>query len=114
MSTVRKLVIVVMVALALSLAVCTTTTAKPIGVVTGVAYACQGPRLPAGHVLHVRVSLYVGPKLVASETVRSAARYRFSVGPNAYRVTAWSGSKRLTLRAGHIVTANFDFPNTCI
>ena len=103
----RNLVVVAMVVIVLSLAACTTSTAKPTGVVTGVAYACQGLVLPPDDVLHLRVSLYSGPSLVASETVRSGAKYRFSVPPGPYRVTGWWGSKGVTVRAGHRVTANF-------
>jgi curli biogenesis system outer membrane secretion channel CsgG len=104
---VRKLVAVAAVAMTVALAGCTTSAAGPTGVVTGVAYACQGLELPPGEVLHVKVSLYSGPSLVASETVRSGAKYRFSVSPGSYRVTGWWGSKGVTVRVGRIVTANF-------
>lgn len=103
----RKLVVVAMVVMTLMLTACTTSTAKPTGVVTGVAYACQGLVLPPGDVLHVRLSLYSGPSLVASETVRSGAKYRFSVPPGSCRVTGWWGSKSVTVRAGQRVTADF-------
>jgi len=48
-----------------------------------------------------------GPSLAASETVRSGAKYRFSVSPGSYRVTGWWGTKGVTVRAGHRVTADF-------
>ena len=97
--------------LALGLAGCTTSTAKPTGVVTGVAYACEGAVLPPGTILHVTVSLQ-GSAAVASETVRSGAKYRFSVPPGVYQMIGWWGSRRVIVRAGHVVTANF--MNTCI
>ena len=103
----RKLVAVAMVVVTLMLGACTTSTAKPIGVVTGIAYACQGLALPPGDVLHVKVSLYSGPSLAASETVRSGSQYRFSVTPGTYRVTGWWGSKGVAVRAGYRVTADF-------
>jgi hypothetical protein len=49
---------------------------------------------------------------VASETVRSGAKYRFSVPPGAYRLIGWWGSRDVKVRAGHVVTANF--MNTCV
>ena len=107
----RNLVVVAMVVIVLSLAACTTSTVKRTGGVTGVTYACQGLALPSGEVLHVKVGLYSGPSLVASQTVRSGAKYRFSVPPGSYRVTGWWGSKGVTVRAGHRVTA--DFFDTC-
>jgi hypothetical protein len=107
----RNLVVVAMVVIVLSLAACTTSTVKRTGVVTGVTYACQGLALPSGEVFHVKVGLYSGPSLVASQTVRSGAKYRFSVPPGSYRVTGWWGSKGVTVRAGHRVTA--DFFDTC-
>ena len=107
----RKFVVVAMVAMTVALAGCTTSAAGPTGVVTGVAYACQGLALPPGDVLHVKVGLYSGPSLVASETVRSGAKYRFSVSPGSYRVTGWWGSKGVTVPADHRVTT--DFFDTC-
>ena len=87
---------------------------SPSGVVTGVASVCHGPRVPAGEVLHGKVSLYSGSILLASESVRSGAKYRFSVIPGSYRLTGWWGSRTVTIRAGHIVVANFMIPKTCI
>lgn len=107
----RKLVVVAMVVMTLMLTACTTSTAKSTGVVTGVAYACQGLALPPGEVLHVKVSLYSGPSLVASETVRSGAKYRFAVSPGSYRVTGWWGSKGVLVQAGR--TVNASFPDYC-
>ena len=102
----RKFVVVAMVAMTVALAGCTTSAAGPTGVVTGVAYACQGLALPPGDVLHVKVGLYSGPSLVASETVRSGAKYRFSVTPGSYRVTGWWGSKGVLVRAGNTTFTN--------
>jgi hypothetical protein len=53
------------------------TTAKPTGIVTGVVQACAGVQVPAGEIIHVKVSLYSGSKRVASETVVSGTKYRF-------------------------------------
>jgi CubicO group peptidase (beta-lactamase class C family) len=108
---VSELSVVALVVTALTLAACTTSTVKPIGVVTGVAYACQGLALPPGDVLHVKVGLYSGPRLVTSETVRSGAKYRFSVSPGVYRLTGWWGSKGVIVRAGNTAFANFS--NAC-
>ena len=107
----RKLVAVAAVAMTVALAGCTTSAAGPTGVVTGVAYACQGLAFPPGDVLHVKVSLYSGPSLVASETVRSGAKYRFSVSPGSYRVTGWWGSKGVLVRAGNTTFTNLQ--NSC-
>jgi hypothetical protein len=103
-----------MVAIALTLAACTTSTVRPTGVVAGVASACQGLALQAGESLPVEVSLYSGSSLIASETVRSGSKYRFSVTPGSYRVTGWWGSKGATVRAGRIAAANFMIPKMCI
>jgi hypothetical protein len=88
------------------------TTAKPTGIVTGVVQACAGVQVPAGEIIHVKVSLYSGSKRVASETVVSGTKYRFSVSPGTYRLTGWWGSKGVTVRAGRSVTVNFW--NPCI
>jgi hypothetical protein len=74
-------------------------------------YASEGAVLPPGTILHVTVS-FQGSAAVASETVRSGAKYRFSVPPGVYQVIGWWGSRRVIVRAGHVVTANF--MNTCI
>jgi hypothetical protein len=112
MRTVRKLGMAVMVVTALMLAGCTTSTVGPTGVVTGVADACVGDVIPPGEVLHVKVSLDSGSNLVASTTVRSGARYRFSVVPGEYRLTGWWGSKSVAVRAGRAVTVKIT--NVCI
>jgi hypothetical protein len=112
MSTVRKLGVMVMVVLALTLAGCTTSAVRPTGVVTGVADACEGHPVPPGEILHVKVSLDSGSSLVASTTIRSGARYRLSVVPGEYRVAGWLGSRSVAVRAGHVVTVNFE--NICI
>ena len=88
------------------------TTPKPIGVVTGVVQVCEGVQVPAGEILHVKVSLYSGSRRVASETVVSGAKYPFSVSPGTYRLTGWWGSKGVRVRAGRIATANF--MNYCV
>ncbi|MGA2806136.1 MAG: hypothetical protein ABSF89_17415 [Acidimicrobiales bacterium] len=87
----------------------TRTIPKPTGIVTGVVQACVGVAVTAGEIRHVKVkvSLYSGSKRVASETVRSGAKYRFSVSPETYRLTGWWGSKDVTVRAGRTVTDNF-------
>jgi CubicO group peptidase (beta-lactamase class C family) len=94
-----------------SLRTASRTTAKPTGVVTGVAYACEGAVLLPGTILRVTVSLQ-GSGAGVSETVRSGAKYRFSVPPGVYQVIGWWGSRRVIVRAGYVVTANF--MNTCI
>ena len=90
----------------------TSSSVKPTGVVTGVVQACEGVQVPAGEILHVKVSLYSGSKRVASETVVSGTKYRFSVSPGTYRLTGWWGSKGVRVRAGRIATANF--MNYCV
>jgi CubicO group peptidase (beta-lactamase class C family) len=97
----------VAVTLILMLAGCTTSTAEPTGIVTGLAFACSGlPPFVTGR-QEVRVRLYSGSRRVASETVVSGARYRFSVSPGLYRVTGWWGSRIVAARAGRTVTVNF-------
>jgi hypothetical protein len=129
MSTVRKLGSIAMVVLAITVAACTSSTASPptstttstrppptslpptskfvpaMGVVTGLAEPCTGP--PTDLPSHVKVQLHSGLTLVASQTVRSGARYRFSVVRGSYRLTGWWGSEDVTVRVGHTVTANF-------
>ena len=106
MSMVRKLVPVVIVVMALSLAACTTSSVKPTGVIRGYADACEGLALQTGQTFHVKVSLYSGSTPVASVTIRSGAKYRFSVSPGAYQVKGWWGSKAVTVRTSHVVTVN--------
>ena len=84
----------------------TRSTSPSTGVVTGVAEACEGIA-PAGRTFHVKVSLYSASKPVASETVVSGSRYRFSVTPGTYQVKGWWGSRSETVRAGVVVTDNF-------
>jgi len=107
MTTVSMLAGVAMVIMVLALAACTTNT---IGVVTGYADACQGLVVPTHTTLHVKVNLYSGSNLVASETIRSGARYRFSVAPGSYRLTTWR-SQDVVVQAGQMVTVNL--PNVC-
>jgi hypothetical protein len=59
----------------------------------------------------VTVTLH-GSGAGAPETVRSGAKYKFSVPPGTYQVIGWWGSRRVTVRVGHVVTANF--MNVCI
>ena len=70
-----KLGIVVAVVLAFVLAGCTTSTAKPIGVVTGLTARCNILVPP------VKISLYSGRTLVASATVPAGASYRLTTLP---------------------------------
>ena len=103
---VRKLGSVVMVTIGLALAGCTTSTTQPTGVVTGVAYACSGlPTVLTGR-QKVKVSLYSGSRPVAAVTIRSGAKYRFSVTPGTYRLVGWWRSKAVTVRDGHVATVN--------
>lgn len=110
MSMVRRSAVLVIAIISLTAAACTTTAVKPRGIVTGYADACVGI-LPAGETvnmsaLHVKVALYSGAKSVASETARSGATYRFSVAPGAYWVKGRWGSEAVTVRPGHLVTAD--------
>ena len=111
---------VVVVVLAIGLAACTsvsssapkTTTPSSnaptgitkagTGVIAGYADSCSGLM---EHV-HVKVVLYRGTKLIASETVRSGASFRFSVTPGSYKVRADHRSVQVTVRAGRTVTAS--------
>jgi hypothetical protein len=105
---------IVLVVVALMLAACTASTVRPTGVVTGVADACGG--LITSHVSpHVKVRLYSGPSLVASETIRSGATFRFSVAPGSYRVSGGPGEapKVVVIRAGGVVTDNIPDMNVC-
>ena len=89
-----------------SLRAASRTTAKPTGVVTGVAYACSGlPPVVTGR-QEVKVSLYSGSRPVASQTIRSGAKYRFSVHPGTYRLVGWWRSRAVTVRAGDVATVN--------
>jgi hypothetical protein len=120
MTVVPKVGAVVMMLLSLMLARCTgsiapssaittTTTATSLrttGVVTGVAYACSGlPAVITGR-QKVRVSLHSGSRPVSSVTIRSGARYRFSVTPGTYRLVGWWRSKTVTVRTGDVATVN--------
>jgi hypothetical protein len=110
MRIVCKLAAVVAAVLALSLAACTTNTARPTGVVTGVAVACEAySPTPPVRIPLMKVSLYSGSKLVASETVRSGSTYRFLVAPGAYQVKAAGPylPQDVVVRAGRRVTATF-------
>jgi hypothetical protein len=107
---VRKLGVIAMVVLAMVLAACTTSTVRPTGVVTGFADSCGGPAGSGSS--HVKVRLYSGPSLVASETIRSGARYRFKVAPGSYRVNGpGAAPKVVAIRANYVVTDNI--PDLC-
>jgi hypothetical protein len=113
MSTVRKLGAAVTVVLALALAACTTSAVQPTkGVVTGIADACTGHPIAKGSILDVRVQLLSGTTLVASESVRSGTRYRFTVVRGRYGLTGWWRPKDVTVRAGRIVRVNL--PDYCM
>ncbi len=117
MIPVRKLVVVAMLAVTVALAGCTTSTAKPNGVVTGFADACVG--IQVGSALpRVTVLLYSGLTVVASTTIKSGAKYRFSVTPGSYKVKAHQATpsfqyrpRGVVVRADHSVTTNF--PDYC-
>jgi len=107
---VRKLGLLAMVALTVALAACTTSTVKPPGVVTGLTQECVASASP------VKVSLYSGRTLVASETVPAGSSYKLSAAAGAYTVQglgevirsgewAWPS---VTVRAGR--TAIFNSP----
>ncbi len=118
---VRRLGIMVIVVIAVALAACTTSTARPKGVVKGLAVACIGVNVAGGTTSdpRVTVSLYSGPTLVTSEVVPSEGdSYRFSVPPGSYvlkmRQRGPWGSRvaryqpmNVRVRAGRIVTADF-------
>jgi hypothetical protein len=111
METMRKLGVAAMMGLALSFAACTSNTPTP-GVVTGTAQACAGSAPGELAPSHVKVQLYSGSTLVASETVPAGSDYRFSVAPGSYQVEGWWGSKAVVVRAGHVVTRNI--LNMCV
>ncbi len=116
----RKLGAIAAVAMTLTLAACTssavpptttttstaTTSIRLTGVVTGVAYACSGlPTVVTGR-QKVKVSLYSGSRPVASVTIRSGAKYRFSVTPGTYRLVGWWRSKAVAVEGDHVATVN--------
>ena len=110
-----KFVVLVMAAIAFTLAACTTSTVKPTGVVTGFAYACVFVQVESA-LPRVTVLLYSGPTVVASTTIKSGAKYRFSVAPGSYKVEAEQVGfpyrpKDVVVQAGHSVTTNF--PDCC-
>ncbi len=127
---VRKLGLVVMIVSAVTLGACsstpatspssssrpsstsraTTTTMKPaVGVVTGIVQPCTG--LASFAPSHVKVQLYSSSTLVASDTVRADAKYRFSIAPGSYRLKGWWGFRTAVIRAGRTLTVNF--PDLC-
>jgi hypothetical protein len=86
--------------------------------VTGFADACVGLVLAGSALPRVTVLLYSGPTVVASTTIKSGAKYRFSVTPGSYKVKAQQATpsfqyrpKGVVVRAGQSVTATF--PDYC-
>ena len=117
MVPVRKFGPVAMAVLTLAVAACTSAEAVPsttqtgFGTVKGYADACAGPPPPQPG-SHVTVALYSGQALIASETIRAGATYRFSVAPGSYRVKGpGAPAKVIMIPAGHVVTDNI--PNLC-
>jgi hypothetical protein len=114
MGAVHGLKVVTFLVLALALAACASATpsspdstaisvpAGSHGVITGFADSCSGLM----EQVHVKVRLYSGRSLVASETIRSGARFRFSVRPGAYEVMADHRSDEVAVTAGHTVSAS--------
>ncbi len=107
-----------LVVMTVKLTACTTSIVKPTGVVTGFADACVGLGLAESTLPRVTVLLYAGPTVVASTTIKSGAKYRFSVTPGSYKVTAQQATpsfqyrtKAVVVGAGHSVIANF--PDYC-
>jgi len=114
----RKLVVVAAVAMTLVLAACTTSTTRPTGVVTGVANPCVGLVLAGSALPRVTALLHFGPTVVASTTIKSGAKCRFSVAPESYKVKARQATpsfqyrpKGVVVRADHSVTVSF--PDYC-
>lgn len=97
-------------ALAVCLASCSSSpvhssgTAAPSGkgTVTGFADSCSGLKENT----FVKVVLYDKHRLVASETVRSGTRFRFSVAPGSYLVMVEHRFDSVEVRAGTAVTAS--------
>ncbi len=103
-------------------------TVRPTGVLTGYADACTGTQVTVGEVLSMKVSLYFGSRSIASENLRTAAKYRFAasfrftVPPGVYTVKfsqrVRTGTVRpypprvVVARAGRITTA--EFPAACL
>jgi hypothetical protein len=121
---VRKFGIMVMVVIALTLAGCTTSTAKPTGIVTGVAFPCVGGVVTASRprvTVAVTVLLYSGREVIKSETVRPDHSYRFTTAPGPYTVKLRQQAgtqsvqpyppKAVEVRTGRTATANF--PGGC-
>jgi hypothetical protein len=105
-----RLRVLVLVVLGLSLAACGASQSVPpstqngFGIVTGFAEGCQAhfPVKPAHP--RMKVGLFSGPSLVASEAIRSGDTYRFPVAPRSYRVTVLSNSKDIAAVAGRRAT----------
>ena len=77
---------------------------------TGYADACA---VPIGtYATHVKVRVYSGGTLVASETIESGATYWFSVAPGSYRVVGpGEAPKIVVIHTGQVVTDNI--PDLC-
>jgi hypothetical protein len=116
MTVVRKLGAVTIVVLGICLASCSSTPigSKPPrtsnsgtasstkGVISGFADSCSGLLEHTD----VKVLLLSGHSLLATETIRSGADYRFSVRPGSYRVMADHRVDKVVVRAGHTTTAS--------
>ncbi|MFZ0173382.1 MAG: hypothetical protein WAL04_17000 [Acidimicrobiales bacterium] len=105
----RKLGVLALLAL-LSLAMGACTSTASAGVVTGTAAPCSGLATTApgaAHATHVTVRLYSGQTLVASETIWTDAKYRFSVAPGTYYIKGpGAPAEEVVIRAGRVVTDN--------
>lgn len=113
MRAVRTRGAVTAVLLAIGLASCASAPAGPLtpggvtigsqkGAVSGFADSCSGLMEQS----HVRVLLYSGRRLLATETVRSGTGYRFVVAPGSYRVMAGHRVDEVEVRPGRTTTAS--------
>jgi hypothetical protein len=90
-----------------------TTSTPTTGIVTGFADNCAGALVQTvgshpGAPNFQTVYLYSGRRLVASETVRVGASYRFSVTPGRYYVAGTVGSKGVVVvQPGRVVSDSF-------
>ncbi len=110
MRAVRKLIAVMTLLLAICLTSCASTPPGPPasaagsqkGAIAGFADSCSGFMEQS----RVRVLLYSGRRLLATETVRSGAGYHFLVAPGSYRVMAGHRVDEVAVTAGHTTTAS--------
>jgi hypothetical protein len=89
-------------------------TAKPLGIVTGVAYPCWPYASDKGiKKARVEVSVLQNGRTVVSQTVRGSHVYRFQLRPSTYVVaTPYSKAVPIVVTAGRIVKV--DLPDDCI